>query len=158
MKKIIAAAAIFAACEALCASVWPQSGTGEKVPAEIAVGAIYGEKADTSVTPKAIPNTLMSDTVPMTAEKANRPEYDAPTEILAKIFEPVPTASQQAAVAAATAVITDNPDPYHTDVYPENVYSEEYLYNADGNLIGENYHLSHHLRFRHHLDRRSRLL
>lgn len=27
-------------------------------------------------------------------------------------------------------------DPYRTDVYPENVYSEELIYDAHGNLIG----------------------
>ena len=28
-------------------------------------------------------------------------------------------------------------DPYHTDIYPNNVYSEELIYDADGNLIGK---------------------
>lgn len=42
-----------------------------------------------------------------------------------------PKATQIAAAA------TSSDDPYHTDVYPENVYSEEYLYDADGNLIGK---------------------
>lgn len=28
-------------------------------------------------------------------------------------------------------------DPYHTDVYPNNVYSEELIYDKGGNLIGK---------------------
>ena len=37
----------------------------------------------------------------------------------------------------ATAATTSSDAPYRTDVYPENVYSEKLLYNADGELIGK---------------------
>ena len=35
------------------------------------------------------------------------------------------------------ATTTDSSDPYHTDIHPNNIYSEEYLYDAEGNLIGK---------------------
>jgi len=46
--------------------------------------------------------------------------------------EPTATAapSRQDIASAAS-------DPYRTDVYPNNVYSEEYLYDVEGNLIGK---------------------
>lgn len=48
----------------------------------------------------------------------------------AEVDVPVPVGIEE-----ATSQNTSN--PYRTDVYPDNVYSEELIYDADGNLIGK---------------------
>lgn len=45
MKKIIVSAILIATCGSLCASVWPQSGVDEEIPAEVAVRAIFADES-----------------------------------------------------------------------------------------------------------------
>jgi hypothetical protein len=40
-------------------------------------------------------------------------------------------------LAATPTPAPQSGDPYHTDVYPNNVYAEELIYDAGGNLIGK---------------------
>lgn len=42
-------------------------------------------------------------------------------------------------LAATPTPAAQSGTPYHTDVYPNNVYSEELIYNNDGELIGKTY-------------------
>lgn len=53
--------------------------------------------------------------------------------------EEIPKSAAATEATPTTAVATSSDDPYRTDVYPENVYSEKLLYNADGELIGKSY-------------------
>lgn len=50
---------------------------------------------------------------------------------------PVPRETEATIISTPKNTATASNDPYHTDVYPENVYSEKYEYNADGKLIGK---------------------
>ena len=52
MKNRIIIAAIFTACLALCAAVWPQPGTREDRPAPIPTHAVTAPKADAATTPE----------------------------------------------------------------------------------------------------------
>lgn len=132
MKKIITSAVIIAACTALCALVWPQTDTGKEVPAEVAVSAmpaVGAESTPASETAYAVP-----DAKPMIlAEKEKQFEDD--TSAITPDAAPAPDLAPKPAIPATTAV--DSSDPYHTDIYPNNVYSEKYLYDAEGNLIGK---------------------
>lgn len=125
MKRIIAAAVIIAACEALCALVWPQSTTGEKVPAETVASAVSAVGAESTPVPE-------TESIIM-AEKEK--QFEADTSAITQDAAPAPDLAPKPAIPATTAA--DNSDPYHTDIYPNNVYSEEYLYDAEGNLIGK---------------------
>lgn len=127
MKRIIAAAVIIAACGALCALVWPQSTTGEKVPTESVASAVSAVGAKSTPVPE-------TESIIM-AEKEKQLEIDAPVITPETAHAPAPAEAPKPAIPAATT--TDSSDPYHTDIYPNNVYSEEYLYDAEGNLIGK---------------------
>lgn len=117
MKKIIVAAVIVADCAGLCAGVWPLSSADEKVPTETAKIAVSAELPAISRVPKALAIEIMATVPAVSAEKEE-------TKVTAA------SAGEEATASAGS-------DPYHTDVYPENVYSEKYLYDADGSLIGK---------------------
>ena len=145
MKKRFAAAILIAACVALCAAVWPQSGAGGKMPAGADSGE-FGINVDGLAQPTSESIIALSDDTPvvLTAEHA-APE---PVEVIAEKEEfpdkPLPTEApspgMQETPAATPAPQNSAPastDPYHTDVYPNNIYSEELVYDANGNLIGK---------------------
>ena len=122
MKKFIATAVIIAACGALCALVWPQSTTGEKVTVASAVSAVGTE------------STPVPETESMIMEEKEK-QFEADTSAITQDTAPALDLAPKPAMPATTAA--DSSDPYHTDIYPNNVYSEEYLYDAEGNLIGK---------------------
>ena len=128
MKRIVAVVVILAACGALYALVWPQRSAGEKVSAEVVSSAISAEEVGTKAPSEPTADMLELPTEP-TAEKEKQLDGDAPT--------PAPKSRQAPTLATSITTVADNGDPYHTDVYPENVYSEEYLYDSEGNLIGK---------------------
>ena len=72
------------------------------------------------------------------AEKENQSEDDAPAITPETASAPEPAKAPQLEIpTAATSAASSGANPYHTDVYPENVYSEEHFYDAEGNLIGK---------------------
>ena len=79
-------------------------------------------KVDTSAGTSIL--QIRDDTNGLVVEIANEPQPE--------ILEAVPLA------ATTSTPAPQSDDPYHTDVYPNNVYSEELIYDADGNLIGKN--------------------
>lgn len=130
MKKMLIGAITIAACVALCAAVWPQTGAGEEVRQEENAGATTAT-VEPLVKPPAEPSEVtMLESMEPSAEKedaAAAPENaDTPAAEL-------PTAPVRPAQTAPSIVA----GPYHTDIYPNNVYSEELIYDADGNLIGK---------------------
>lgn len=132
MKKIITSAVIIAACTALCALVWPQTDAGKEVPAEVAVSAmpaVGAESTPASETAYAVPE---AEPV-ILAEKEK--QFEADTSVITPDAAPAPNLAPKPVIPATTAA--DSSDPYHTDIYPNKVYSEEYLYDAEGNLIGK---------------------
>lgn len=139
MKKLLTITLVIAACAALYAPVWPRMDAGEELPAaavEMRTAPVCAEIFPEQRTPAVQTETAEE----LMAEKEEVPATEvvttpAPTEapepesqaIEAESETPAPT--PQSAPAAS--------DPYHTDVYPNNVYSEELIYNEDGNLIGK---------------------
>jgi len=69
------------------------------------------------------------------AENEKQLEIDALAITPETAHAPAPAEAPKPEIPAATT--TGSSDPYRTDVYPENIYSEEYLYDAEGNLIGK---------------------
>lgn len=67
----------------------------------------------------------LNSTPPISQRTEEKPELIAVEVDTSTPAPPAPPAS------ATTA------DPYHTDVYPNNVYSEELIYNGDGEFIGK---------------------
>ena len=123
---------IIAACTALCALVWPQTDAGKEVPAEVAVSAmpvVGAESTPPSETAYAVPE---AEPVILTEKET---QFEADTSAITQDAAPAPDLAPKPAIPATTAA--DNSDPYHTNIYPNNVYSEEYLYDAEGNLIGK---------------------
>lgn len=84
MKKYIIIAAVFAACLALCAAVWPQSETIEETPAPIPAATVSAPESTIEDTTSKAEITL-----PAEEEKIENPQ----TELLYKDIpelEPVP--------------------------------------------------------------------
>ena len=127
MKKMLIGAVTIATCVALCATVWPQTGAGEEARQEAHVSATAAAVAELVEPPEEPVVTTMVEFVEPSAEKkdivATPENADAPAAEL-------PTAPAQPALSSTA-------DPYHTDIYPNNVYSEELIYDAGGNLIGK---------------------
>ena len=72
------------------------------------------------------------------AEKENQSENNAPAIKPETASAPEPAKAPQLEIpTVATSAASSSTDPYHTDIYPNNVYSEKYLYDAEGNLIGK---------------------
>lgn len=150
MKKVIANTLAITACAALCALVWATMPTGGQVTDQMPNAAVSVETAEVKPEPQT---TSFSDDEPVLITMQSESNKDS--EILAAEedanavtvteVKPVPTTAVEAAEIVPSQVLTPMPtpqpaaisaDPYHTDVYPNNVYSEELLYDADGNLIG----------------------
>lgn len=142
MKKALVTAIVITMCAALCVDVWPQNDLSEKVPAET-------QQTDTSTEytkfqtagNKSLAMPVAVGTATQTPEKGEAPEaHKMPTVETALLtaestLESITPALEPVSVPQATPATMA--DPYHTDVYPENVYSEKYLYDADGSLIGK---------------------
>ncbi|WP_312612162.1 hypothetical protein [Oscillibacter sp.] len=144
MKKIIASTIAITACAVLYAPVWPRSDAGEKVPAKVTVSATSAECVEAAETPDPALTMWPVTETTITAEKEEPPAADeqpadnTPDATMPTAPEPEPDEIQQAAATTITAsAAVGTSDPYHTDIYPDNVYSEEYLYDDDGNLIGK---------------------
>lgn len=145
MKKLIVITLVIAACAALCAPVWPRSETGEVSTAKIekqtsTICAETSEEPEKTVEPNQTAETMavlmtekeemdsaaeLNSTPPIFQRNEEKPEIIAVEVDASTPTPPVPAAS------------TTTADPYHTDIYPNNVYSEELIYNADGELIGK---------------------
>lgn len=135
MKKLLTAAIIFAACATLYAGTWSRNGKIETVNTVMSATTPAPEDALESQTI----NLAMRDEEVKTAEEEIATVTSA-EGTPAPEAEAVVTAAESPATAPVIASQTTPPssgDPYHTDVYPENVYSEKYEYTADGNLIGK---------------------
>jgi len=142
MKKALVTAIAITMCTALCAGVWPQNGLSGKVPAE-------EQKADASAEytkiqtagNKSLAMPVPVGTATQTPEKGGAqealktPTVETALLIAESTLESITLALEPVSVPQATPATMA--DPYHTNVYPENVYSEKYLYDADGSLIGK---------------------
>lgn len=127
MEKMLIGAVTIAACVALCAAVWPQTGAVEEVRHEANV-SVTAATVTELVEPHEEPAVITS-VESMEPSAGKEDTVAAPENVDAPAAE-LPTAPAQ--TAPSTAV-----DPYHTDIYPNNVYSEELIYDVDGNLIGK---------------------
>ena len=144
MKKLLTSTFVIAAYTAMCIGVWPQAGADEKA-------ADMWTKSQELVE-TAAPQT---GTLALRTGSGETPEEEISPAISAvpksaHITEPAPTPAAELEVTVtkpaetevSTLPISQNiasvtTDPYHTDVYPENVYSKKYEYDAEGNLIGK---------------------
>lgn len=139
------------ACTVLCALVWAWVPTGGEVTEQMPNAAVSAETAAAESVPEI---TLSSDDEPVRiaiqSEPNEGPEnLTAEEEVAAMTItetEPFPAAAVEPSVIVSSQELIPAPepqtatvssDPYHTDVYPDNVCSEKLLYDADGNLIGK---------------------
>jgi len=122
MKRIIAVAVTIAACGALCTLVWHRNDVGEEVN-EGAASQTLAKLVESPVKPDVI---TMVNYIELSSEKED-------TVVAASESADTPVTELTTTPVQQTATITA--DLYRTDVYPNNIYSEEYLYDADGNLI-----------------------
>jgi hypothetical protein len=107
--------------------VWPQTGADEEVCQEAnvsATAAVITELVEPPEEPAVI--TLVEQIEP-SAEKKDIVAAPENTDVPAAELPIAPTHLAPSIAA----------DPYRTDIYPSNVYSEELIYDADGNLIGK---------------------
>ncbi|MEG0598076.1 MAG: hypothetical protein RR502_08530, partial [Oscillospiraceae bacterium] len=85
--------------------------------------------------PTAMPQ---STTVPITDSSPVDESAVQTSDSLPKIEAAIPAAPEaKTPLQPAQSASGASADPYHTDVYPNNVYSEELLYDETGNLIGK---------------------
>lgn len=136
MKKPIKTIVIIAACAGLCAGVWPQNSAGKEVPAELVKSAVSAELPTMSAPQEVPPIEGAALQATVSTEKENK-GTTIPTVSNTEGSSPAEKETFKSTKASASTAATFSGDPYHTDVCPENVYSEEYLYDADGNLIGK---------------------
>ena len=127
MKKMLIGAVTIATCVALCATVWPQTGAGEEARQEAHVSATAAAVAELVEPPEEPVVTTMVESIEPSAEK----------EDAAAAAENTDTPAVELAAAPAQSAPSTAADPYHTQIYPNNVYSEEYLYDSEGKLIGK---------------------
>lgn len=145
MKKLIKTAVIVTACVGLCAGVWSRNGTGKEVSAAPVKSAASAEFPAVSTPRNALPIEGAPLEATVSAEKEKMGVTTTPAVSDTADASPGAEGIPQSAVPpkatqiSAAATISAGSDPYHTDVYPENVYSEELLYNSDGELIGKIY-------------------
>ena len=130
MKRTILILCLIAACAALCAAVLPRSTVPEETPA-----AVVERKAAAEVTalpvqtePLEIEELPQAPGGDLKAEKENAPEVSPQSTTITQTPTPLLQGTKSAQPAGY--------DPYHTDVYPNNVYSEEYEYDENGNKVG----------------------
>lgn len=144
MKKLLVATIAIAVCGALCAPVWLRNNADEKVLAKVTVSATSAECVEAAETPDpALTMWPVIETI-ITAEKVEpqvtdeQPADNTPDITMPSAPEPEPAGIQQVAATTITeSAAVGTSDTYHTDIYPNNVYSEQYRYDADGNLIGK---------------------
>ena len=142
MKKLIKTTVIITACAGLCAGVWPRNSTHKQVPAEPVKSTVSAELLTMSAPQNYLPleGAALEATVSAEKEKMGVTTTPAVSDTAdASPAEKGTSKSSAAQEAMPAAVATSSDDPYHTDIYPENVYSEKLLYNADGELIGKTY-------------------
>ena len=156
MKKYIITAAVFTACLALCAAVWPQSEKAEETPAPIQVAAVDTPKPtveDIAVETKVTPLTEEKKAEIPQAEPLHEdiPESELVPEEMPEIAEVIPTPEAKPSPTPTPTVAPTPPqtvtDPQHSDmVYvpgfgwlecqgPGEVIYDESIY-ENGNKIG----------------------
>lgn len=143
MKKLLTAAILLATCAALCAAVWSRNGEAETISSDTVMSATAPTETPEPQTVCLAQNSELTET----AEEEKAPAILAsatpvyiPEETPMPEAEPAVTAAEPSAtvqVIASQTTPSSGTDPYHTDIYPENVYSEEFIYDTDGNLIGK---------------------
>lgn len=142
MKTLIKTTVIITACAGLCAGVWPRNSTHKQVPAEPVKSTVSAELPTISAPQNYLPleGAALEATVSAEKEKMGVTTTPAVSDTAdASPAEKGTSKGSAAQEAMPAAVATSSDDPYHTDIYPENVYSEKLLYNADGELIGKTY-------------------
>ena len=127
MKKMLIGAAILAACVALCATVWPRTGAGEEVH----------QKANEGITAAIVTERVKPPTKPATITMVESIELSAEKKDIVAAPKNTDTPAADLPAAPARTASSTAADLYHTDIYPNNAYSEELIYDADGNLIGK---------------------
>lgn len=134
MKKLIITLAIIALVTAAGAAMLnPKPGT-EKLPTETRTPTVEATArkeieiaAKNAEAPTQVQPASAYNVSPIKAEeKTESPECTAPTS--QPTTTPAPT---------STGTTTAGYDPYHTDVYPNNVYSEKCTYDENGKLISK---------------------
>ena len=142
MKKILSVGIILTVCATLCGDPWLRSIEAGSSPAEVSVSTASQAQAEvrtestlvaalTEMLP--VPESVMKEEAPP-SEATQSPEPNHTPEAK-PITTPAPP-MEQSATQRLNAVPTGS-DRYHTDVYQHNVYSEELIYDKDGNLIGK---------------------
>ena len=132
MKKIFVAAIIITALSIFGTGICPQPIEGADLALPVpkvtlepqAVVAAAHSKPDETICMESMLNRTVIERVsaPVTESKS-----DAPAFRQAEVTTALPPQS-------ATPIAAD---PYHTDIYPENIYSVKYEHDAEGNLIGK---------------------
>lgn len=128
----------------LCLMLAAIVGVSAGIRGETPSGAnVYAEREQTALCATVAPTKPVA-TENSSMQAADEPQKsELPAEAQAKAvaanLEQTQGASELATIntTPTSANTSNNADPYHTDVYPENVYSEKYIYDADGNLIGK---------------------
>jgi hypothetical protein len=139
MKKLIAIAVIIAACATLCAPVCPRASAGKEVPAaavEMRITPVCADILQEQMKPAVQPETT-AERMTGKEESPVAETCSVPVSIEAQESDCQPIKSDTEVLMPLTQSASAVSDPYHTDVYPENVYSEELIYDADGNLLGK---------------------
>lgn len=155
MKKILTATITITACVALCAAVWPQNSNDGKVPDAANPLSVSAESETQPEAPMSenivqelqpLPEPVI-ETPEVTTESSEKEteaeavplETPPPEETIPPQTKPEPqeTAAPTSKTVSAPQSIPSAADPYHTDVYPNNVYSVEYRHDENGNLTGK---------------------
>ena len=105
MKKYIIAAAVFVACLALCAAVWPQTGTAEKTPAPIQAAAVSAPEPNVEAAESEAEITLPAEEEKVAIPQAEPLHDDIPAP------EPVPEEVPAIAKAKPTPEPEQEPLP-----------------------------------------------
>lgn len=135
MKNRVKSIAAITACVGLCAAVWASQSKGEDAPAASAAPNVGAQIAADAPAPERI---LLSADGTLLETAPSQISYSSAASMQEERGSS-PTATKEPTSVPETSSTKSNvssADPYRTDVYPENVYSEELIYDADGNLIG----------------------
>ena len=140
MKKLLIGTVTITACVALCAAVWPRPTMAENVPTQAqspAVGTVIeAQEAETETVSLSVdeakpePVTTSADEQEPPEAVSIQPEEPPDEQIITPAHTPAPTTPAQ-----EPSPQSHSSDPYRTDIYPNNVYSEELIYDEDGNLL-----------------------
>lgn len=126
MKKLIAATLTIAACAVLCVGLWPRNPESAELVARPPQTELYVELV------------LITAPAPITTAAVTTEKEETPARNVTPPPEPICTPEEKIKVTAAepvtpspTAQVQTPPptsaDPYYTDIYPNNVYSEELI-------------------------------